>query len=144
MAQTPDREFLIAYDRGLLSLSVESIKVRRVLKAVAEKAGISSTWPKNLEKIVTVEFYNVLLEEGLRRILKDLSYALIYTPSGERTGAETVTRVYVCPEAYRSRWTSRRSSLPSTGLSLPGSIGWRRGRSAFSRKPQSSEEPFST
>lgn len=109
LAQTQGQEFLIHYNRGMLSLSVENADLQRVLTGVAENAGISFTWPKNLEKLVTIRFYDVPLEQGLRRILKGLSYALIYAPSGEKDGVETVSGVYVCPEGPRGRGRSRRT-----------------------------------
>ena len=109
IAQTQDRGFLIAYNKGLLSLSVENISLKRVLTAVAKKAGISVTSPKHLEKLITVKFYGVPLEQGLRRILKGSSYALTYAPSGEKNGAEIVSRVFVFPEGARGPRRSRRT-----------------------------------
>ncbi len=108
-AQTQNGEFLITYNEGLLSLSVESINLNRVLTAVAKKAGISVTSPKQLEKAITAEFDGVPLEQGLRRILKGSSYALIYAPSGEENGAEIVSGVFVFPEGPKEARRSTRA-----------------------------------
>ncbi len=116
LAQTRGQEFFIYCDRGMLSLSAENIDLNEVLAAVADQAGISVTSPKNLEKLVTAKFSNVPLDQGLRRILKGLSYALMYAPADEKNGAESVSGVYVCPKGSRRRRISRRTSGPHVKL----------------------------
>ncbi len=116
LAQTRGQDFFIYYDGGMLSLSAESIDLKEVLAAVADQAGISVTSPKNLEKLVTAKFSNVPLDQGLHRILKGLSYALMYAPAGERSGAESVSGVYVCPKGSSRRRISRRTSEPYVKL----------------------------
>ena len=104
-----DRKLFVVYEKGLLTVSVEDVDLRDVLTAVSEKTGVSTQWLRNLEKRVTIEFRGAPLERGLRRILRGVSYALIYSPSDEQDGPEMISGVFVLSDQPRGRRTSRRA-----------------------------------
>ncbi|NIN01195.1 MAG: hypothetical protein GTO24_24815, partial [candidate division Zixibacteria bacterium] len=94
--QDQDLELLIEYNRGLLTLSVENVNLKHVLTAMAEEAGVTVWYPKNLEKPITIEFNDLPLRQGLRRILRGMNYALIYSPSTtDKKRGEVPAGVYV-------------------------------------------------
>jgi hypothetical protein len=108
--QSQDGELLIAYNRGLLTLSVENVDLKHVLGVVAEETGISVKYPRWLEKRITTEFRALPLQRGLRRILRGMNYALIYSRSARKKQGDVVTAVYVVSKQSKtSRYTSRAS-----------------------------------
>jgi len=113
--QNQGRELLILYNRGLLTLSAENVDLKNVLTAVAEETAISIKYPRNLEKPITTKFYDLPLQRGLRRILRGVNYALIYSSSAEKKGGEVLSGVYVLSkQPSRSRHTFRASVRPRT------------------------------
>jgi hypothetical protein len=97
----------------MLTLSVEEVNLRTVLAAVSEKASITVKSPGNLEKPITIEFHDIPLEQGLRRILRGVSYALIYAPGEKKDVDESVSGVFVLSEHPTGPRTSRRGFTPS-------------------------------
>jgi hypothetical protein len=108
-------ELLVDYNRGLLSLSVENVNLKHVLTAVAEETGISVWYPEDLEKSITNDFNDLSLQQGLRRILRGMNYALIYSPSKGKKRGEVLSSVFVLSkQGSRSRQTFRSSARPKT------------------------------
>jgi hypothetical protein len=85
----------VAYDQGLLSVSLENAELEEVLEVIGEKTGISIQSPEDLNKSITINFDRVPLEEGLYRILRGINHVLIFSPSEKETGKETVSGVYI-------------------------------------------------
>ncbi len=114
--QDQDLELLIEYNRGLLTLSVENVNLKHVLTAMAEETGITVWYPRDLEKPITTEFNDLPLQQGLRRILRGMNYALIYSPStNDKKRGEVPAGVYVLSkQSSRSRRTFRSSARPKT------------------------------
>lgn len=102
-----DQKFRIVYHQGYLSISVKNADLQSVLAAVAEKTGILVDSPENLKKSITIEFDSVPLEEGLHRILRDISHVLIFSRSDQKNGVETVSGVFVPSEEIRDLKTPR-------------------------------------
>ncbi|NIM97180.1 MAG: hypothetical protein GTO24_03555, partial [candidate division Zixibacteria bacterium] len=97
-SQAQDHVLDVAYNQGLLSVSAENADLQEVLASVAEKTGFLVNIPEGLGKSVTIQFDYVPLEEGLHRILRDMSYALVFSPSDEKDGAGIVSGVFVLSE----------------------------------------------
>lgn len=112
-------ELLVEYNRGLLTLSVENVSLKHVLTAVAKETGISVWYLKDFEKPITTEFNDLPLQQGLRRILRGMNYALIYSPftTGKMRG-EIPSGVYVLSkQGSRSRQTFR--PFAQVGMNSP-------------------------
>lgn len=115
LGQDRGRELHIEYNRGLLTLSVENVNLKHVLTAVAEETGISVWYLKDFEKPITTDFNDLPLQQGLRRILRGMNYALIYSPSTEKKRGEVPAGVYVLSKQHsRARQTFRPSARPKT------------------------------
>ncbi len=113
--QDQGRELHIEYNRGLLTLSVEDVNLKHVLTAVAEETGISVWYLKDFEKPITTDFNDLPLQQGLRRILRGMNYALIYSPSTEKKREGVPSGVFVLSkQRSRSRQTFRPSARPKT------------------------------
>jgi HEAT repeat protein len=71
----------VAVERGRLTLSVQNALLAEVLQAIGEKAGIAIEIRGDLTERITTSFTDILLEEGLRQLLRGQSFALSYAPS---------------------------------------------------------------
>jgi hypothetical protein len=108
--QNPAGKLLVAYNRGLLTLSVENGDLKQVLTAVAEETGISVKYPPGVEKRITTEFRALPFQRGLHRILRGMNYALIYSRSARKREGDIVSGVYVVSkQSSTSSYTSRAS-----------------------------------
>jgi hypothetical protein len=101
----------VAYDQGLLRVSLENAKLEEVLEIIGEKTGILVRLPEDLSESITVNFDRLPLEKGFYRILRDINHALIFSSSV--TGKETVSGVYIPSD----RVTGKRA--PGTIRSMP-------------------------
>ncbi|HXV79563.1 MAG TPA: HEAT repeat domain-containing protein [Candidatus Binatia bacterium] len=71
----------VTVERGRLTLSVQNALLGEVLEAIGEEAGIAIEIHGDLSKRITTSFNDILLEEGLRQLLRGQSFALSYAPS---------------------------------------------------------------
>jgi hypothetical protein len=85
--EAQDQKLHVAYDQGLLSVSLENAQLGEVLQVVGEKTGILIQSPEDLNKSITIDFD--------RRILRGINHVLIFSPSNKETGKETVSGVYI-------------------------------------------------
>jgi hypothetical protein len=93
--EAQDQKLHVAYDQGLLSVSLENAQLGEVLQVVGEKTGILIQSPEDLNKSITIDFDRIPLEQGLYRILRGINHVLIFSPSNKETGKETVSGVYI-------------------------------------------------
>ena len=114
--QNPAGELLVVYNRGLLTVSMGNVDLERVLRALAKETGISVKYAKGLEKRITTEFHALPLQRGLRRILRGMNYALIYSGSAGKKGEDIVSGLYVVSKQSR---TSRHTSRASVRIKTP-------------------------
>ncbi len=107
-----DQELNVTYDQGLLSVSLEKAELDEVLEIIGERTGISIQSPEDLNKSITISFERLPLEEGLYRILRDINHVLIFSPSDQKTGKETVSGVYIPSDKITGKGASRTRSVP--------------------------------
>jgi hypothetical protein len=71
--------FVLSFKDNYLSVKVEKIPLGKVLEELGRKANLQIFMDAVIAKeTVTIEFKNLLLEEGIRRILQGRNYALTY------------------------------------------------------------------
>lgn len=70
--------FLIVLEDDHLTLKVQDILLKELLEEVARIGDLTLMVNTSLKERVTLEFYGLPLEAGLRRILRSHSYALAY------------------------------------------------------------------
>ncbi len=115
LGQEQGQALHIEYNRGFLTLSVENVNLKHVLKALAAETGITVWYPGDLEKSITTEFDDLLLQQALRRILRGMNYALIYRPSTGKKRGEVPAGVFVLSrQGSRARQTFRPSARSRT------------------------------
>src|SRR3990170_7270434 len=87
-ADTPPVEevFDIKFSSGQLSVKLKNSPLEKVLKEIMEQSGARIWLNDAIDTTVTIEFQNVSVREGVRRILKDKNYAFLYAPNEIKEG----------------------------------------------------------
>lgn len=109
-AQNSNKKYRINYDKGLLSLSAKKANLEMLLTDLSKKTGIPFRLPKKLKSQITIRLSNVPLRKGLRRLLKDQNYALIYKGSAisevyivAKSSGRSISRNYKRSRAQEER-----------------------------------------
>jgi hypothetical protein len=71
----------VEFEQGRLTLNVRDTPLAEVLQAISEKAGIAIEIRGDLTAHVTESLTNVPLDQGIRQLLRDQSFAIEYEPS---------------------------------------------------------------
>jgi hypothetical protein len=100
-AQSPDQELRINYNNNLLTISAKDADLQNVLLELADKTNIYVRFPASLEKTITVIKKGISLRDALKRLLKGLNYAIIY--SGPDKNQTSISKVLVFKEYKMSR-----------------------------------------
>lgn len=87
-ANTPSGEevFDIKFNNGQLSAKLKNSPLEKVLKEIMSQSGARIWLNDAIDVTVTIEFQNVSVREGVRRILKDKNYAFLYAPNERKEG----------------------------------------------------------
>lgn len=98
---------------NLLSLSAEDSDLSSILQRISEATGIDFRFPIDLQKKITLKISDVRLETALKRILKGLNYATVYSVAGSGDPAR-ISTVYIYGKQKGGTRTTR-NSQPSVG-----------------------------
>jgi len=83
----------VTVDGGMLSVSLREVGLREVMAAIARQAGLQVSFLGAVgQTTLTASFVGLPLEDGLRRLLRGLDYAFVYTGTG---AARRVGQVFV-------------------------------------------------
>ena len=82
----------------LLTLRAERVPLSKILESVAREAGIEITPSPHSEEMVSLQFSDIPLEEGLKKIMRKTNYALIYEKEGAQPDSERLRMVIFYPE----------------------------------------------
>ena len=87
-ADTPSggEVFDIKFNNGQLSAKLKNSPLEKVLKEIMSQSGARIWLNDSIDMAVTIEFQNVSIREGVRRILKDKNYAFLYAPNEIKEG----------------------------------------------------------
>ena len=87
-ADTPPGEeiFDIKFNNGQLTAKLKNSPLEKVLKEIMEQSGARIWLNDAIDATVTMEFQNVPIREGVRKILKDKNYAFLYAPNEIKEG----------------------------------------------------------
>jgi hypothetical protein len=71
----------VAVHEGEISVDLRAAQIREVLAAIGQQAGLSIYFDEAANGIVHAQFTGIMLDQGLRRLLRaaSLSYTLLYT-----------------------------------------------------------------
>jgi hypothetical protein len=78
----PGKKQIVVKD-GFLSISLKDADLEAVLKDIARQSGITITSNAPIKDKVTLQFENMALEQGLKRILKNHNYFFTYLKNND-------------------------------------------------------------
>lgn len=88
---------IIDFKDRLLSVSVANQKFKHVIEVVAQKAGIDIFIPESIDEYITVTFYKLPLEEGLKKLLKGRNHVFVYSRPDEASGSPILSKILIFP-----------------------------------------------
>ena len=95
----------------LLSVNLDSVPLKEIIKKVEREMGI---WFKGseslLEEKVSVQFTNLSLDNGLKRILSSMSYSLIFNHNRQLEGVIIIAKKKHQPRALEEGIISKKKS----------------------------------
>ena len=118
---------LVHVANGLLTIDVHEASLRKLLEEVARQSGLTVEGQASIAEWITVQFQEIRLEEGLRLLLDDQSYALEYSllTRGEGNIARVPTRLWIFRKGGGSRASSgsvgheAQANLGNVSIDLP-------------------------
>jgi hypothetical protein len=96
-ARGGNQAMLIHFDRGRLTVKLREAPIKTVLEEIGRRAGIEIAFPGSLTENISMEFDNLPLEEGLRRLLKGKNSAFTYL-AGDAQQPAKLALVLVLPK----------------------------------------------
>lgn len=102
LAETPAAEegFSVEFQNGQLSVGLKNAPLEKVLKEIMSQSGARIWLNDSIDDKVTVEFQNVPIGEGVRRILKDKNYAFVYSPHEIKEGKLSILNASKSKEVF--------------------------------------------
>lgn len=79
------RNMKIVFEEGVLSVSLKEADLKEVLKEISRQSNVEITFNEPIKEKVTLEFANLPLERGLRRLLKNQNYFFTFTKKRKET-----------------------------------------------------------
>jgi hypothetical protein len=76
----------IKFSNGQLSVKIKNAPLEKVLKEIMSQSGARIWLNDSIDGTVTIEFQNIPIGEGVRRILKDKNYAFTYSTHEVKEG----------------------------------------------------------
>jgi HEAT repeat protein len=106
-SSTPGAPVIIRVSNNLLTVKLKDVPLEKALTEIANQAGIQIVSYGPLEGIVSADFTELPLDEGLRRLIRDLDHIFIYH-EGKSRGSE--------PEVKKVLIYSKTGKKPNEGL----------------------------
>ncbi|MBE7445330.1 MAG: HEAT repeat domain-containing protein [Planctomycetia bacterium] len=99
--QLPGEEGLdIKFNNGKLSAKLKNSPLEKVLKEVMSQSGAKIWLNDSIDGTVTIEFKNIPIGEGVRRMLKDKNYAFVFARQDAREGKLSIVRASKSKEIF--------------------------------------------
>jgi hypothetical protein len=110
--------FTIKLEKGLLSVSLQDTELKDVLEEISRQGGIGMIMEKPVEKIISMEFKDLPLEIGLRKLLEGTDYYIVF--SSDKTGSSyTIKEVKIIPRSSGTKASRPNISRPSAPPTSP-------------------------
>lgn len=111
----------IRFDNGLLSVRIKGLPLSQILSEIVRQGNLTLVSYGPLDENISIEFKNLSLEEGLRRILRHHSFALAHAPPEPDKASSTASpsrKLWIIPRgngapARRSRRAAVRRPAPA-------------------------------
>ena len=117
-AESTNRNILITYKENVLSIRAKDADLKKVLFELADETNIDIQLPLSLDKKITINRSGISLNEGLKDILKDLNYIILY--SGIEDNNVLISKVIIFQKSNTSttlpdgKIQQTNSEIPST------------------------------
>ena len=87
-ADTPKGEeiFEVKFENGQLSVKLKNSPLEKVLKEIMSQSGAKIWLNDSIDTTITIEFQNLPIEEGVRKIIKNKNYAFVFAPHESKDG----------------------------------------------------------
>lgn len=96
--QSSNSKIHMDYSNSLLSLTATNADLKTILQRLSDEAGIDIKYPEDLEMQLTINLSEVSLDRAIKKILKGINHAVIYS-SSEKMKKSKIARIYVFEEA---------------------------------------------
>ena len=117
-AESTNQNILITYKENVLSIRAKDADLKKVLFELADETNIDIQLPLSLDKKITINRSGISLNEGLKDILKDLNYIILY--SGIKDNKLLISKVIIFQKSNTSttlpdgKIQQTNSEIPST------------------------------
>ena len=117
-AESTNQNILITYKENVLSIRTKDADLKKVLFELADETNIDIQLPLSLDKKITINRSGISLNEGLKDILKDLNYIILY--SGIEDNNVLISKVIIFQKSNTSttlpdgKIQQTNSEIPST------------------------------
>ena len=117
-AESTNQNILITYKENVLSIRAKDADLKKVLFELADETNIDIQLPLSLDKKITINRSGISLNEGLKDILKDLNYIILY--SGIEDNNVLISKVIIFQKSNTSttlpdgKIQQTNSQIPST------------------------------
>ena len=122
-AESTNQNILITYKENVLSIRAKDADLKKVLFELADETNIDIQLPLSLDKKITINRSGISLNEGLKDILKDLNYIILY--SGIKDNKLLISKVIIFQNSNVSttlpdgKIQQTNSEIPSTENEKP-------------------------
>ena len=113
-AQGSGKIINLVYKDNHLTLTAENADLKSILLRLSDEAGIYVRFPDDLKKQVTLDMSEVSLDRALKKILKGINHALIYSFSKKDQSSE-ISKIYIFEKA-KSTALSRREQQTANSI----------------------------
>ena len=84
----------LSYEDHLLSIKAQDADIKTILLKISHETGVFVRFPKNIDKQVSIELVDTPLATALKKLLRGLNHAIIYSFLKKNQNAQ-VAKVYV-------------------------------------------------
>lgn len=99
LPESQAEDFLVTVNEGRMEVLADGHSLQNVLNSISQETGILVfVEPSLLSDPLSVRFQGYGIEQGLKRILRDHSYAMVFLPSLDGAGNHRVKAVRVYPK----------------------------------------------
>ncbi len=98
-----DSSFVIQVDDSLLTANVKNIPLNKALKEVAKKTSTKIVSLVSTEEFLMADFSRLPIGKGLRLLLRDFNYAIIYGSEKSKYGESEIRKIIVLSSKERSQ-----------------------------------------
>jgi len=92
--------FDITFNAGQLSVNLKDAPLEKVLEEIMSQSGAKIWLTDSIDTKVTIEYNNVPIGEGIRRILRDKNYAFMYDPKEPKEGEISIVKKNKAKEIF--------------------------------------------